>query len=174
MTKAEAIWYLRHGASVKHISWPEKRCIWLTYGFITTNTNRVVSDAEFWRLYGHNFYWSGWELSDPFREMAVKTIDDETDELRIYQVMEYLREAACEQICGSSSIPGDCANERINLWHGAKDFVCLLNSAGIDYIPGLIYSSECVKDFINSLLERQLIPAPSYLQSVPYVREVPK
>lgn len=170
MTKAEAIWYLHHGASVKHISWAEKQYVWLTYGFITLSNNRVVSEEEFWKLYGHNFYWNGWELRDPFREMAVKTIDDETDELRIYQVMEYLRSAACEHICGSAAIPGDFADERINLWHGGKDFVCLLNDAGIDYIPGYVYSSACVRDFITRLLELQLVKEPSYLKTVPYVR----
>lgn len=153
MNKTQISKFLRMGAYAHHISWAEAQYVHMEYGFIVTNTNRVFTAEEFWNAYANPFYMEGWCFSDPFRGMAERTLNDDTDELSIEQMMGMLRETLCKQVCGEPSPSEEDVRVRYSLWHGKNYMYRVVDEEGHDYVPGYVYSERAIGGYVRKLVE---------------------
>ena len=173
MNRRQAIWFLHHGASVRHVSWEEHESVSLLYGFVVTSNGRVFGEEEFFDVYGHPYLYEGWLLSDPFHGMAVKTLGTSADELRVRCVTDELRSAALREFCGMDALPSVASHAHGELWYGNIPLFRIVDAHGEDYIHGYVFSGACAEGFISRLASYGIIHKATFLKSLPYTLKMP-
>lgn len=169
MNRSQAIWFLHRGASVKHVGWEEHESVRLLYGFVATSSGRVFGEDEFFTAYGYPYLYEGWLLSDPFHNMAVKTLGPRADEIRVRVAEEDFRSAAMRELCGMDAYPDECSRMHGELWYGEIPLHRIVDMFDNDYIQGYLFSDACVTEFIERLVSYGILPKSHYLKSVPYM-----
>lgn len=167
MKKNQIVKFLRMGAKIRHISWEPNQYIHFLYGYVVTQDWRTFTMEEFLKVFSNPFYADGWCFSDPFREMAEHTVNDDTDELAIHEMEQYLRKTFCDDICGPLTTTQPEQEAISNFWHGTTGMYRLQDAEGNDYLYKHTYSEECIAGFAKKLMSLNIIKDPSSLVAVP-------